>query len=40
VGLTEDQEDALCPLLSVASDLLALLVPSSVAHGSPDGVGE
>jgi hypothetical protein len=38
--LTEDQADALWPLVSVASDSLASLVPSSIAHDSPDGVGE
>jgi hypothetical protein len=40
VDLTEDQVDSLWPLVSVASDSLVSLVPSSVAHDSPDGVGE
>jgi hypothetical protein len=38
--LTEDQADALWPLVSAASDSLSSLVPSSIAHDSPDGVGE
>jgi hypothetical protein len=38
--LTNDQADALWPLVSIASDLLALLVPSSFARDTPDNVGE
>jgi hypothetical protein len=38
--LTEDQTDALWPLVSVASDSLASLSPSSVACDPPDSVGE
>jgi hypothetical protein len=34
------QVDALWPLVSLASDSLALLIPSLVARDSPDGVGE
>jgi hypothetical protein len=38
--LVEDQADALWPLVDAASNLLALLIPSSVAHDPPDGTGE
>jgi hypothetical protein len=38
--LIEDQVDALWPLVSVTSDSLALLVPSSVSHHHLDGAGE
>jgi hypothetical protein len=38
--LTEDQADALWPLVDAASDLLALFFPSSVAHDPSDGAGE
>jgi hypothetical protein len=34
--LSDDQADALWPLVSMASDLLALLVPSLFAHDPPD----
>jgi hypothetical protein len=34
--LSNDQVDALWPLVSMASDSLALLVPSSLARNSPD----
>jgi hypothetical protein len=40
VDLDEGQADALCPLVRVASDSLALLVPSSMARDPPDDVGE
>jgi hypothetical protein len=40
VDLDEGQADALWPLVSVASDSLALLVPSSMARDPPDDVGE
>jgi hypothetical protein len=38
--LTEDQADALWPLVDAASDLLVLFIPSSVAHDPSDGAGE
>jgi hypothetical protein len=38
--LTEDQVDALWPLVDVASDSLASLIPSSVARDPPDGARE
>jgi hypothetical protein len=38
--LTDDQADALWPLKSAASDSLAALVPSSIAHDPPDDAGE
>jgi hypothetical protein len=38
--LTEDQADALWPLVDVASDSLTSLIPSSVAHDPPDDAGE
>jgi hypothetical protein len=38
--LTEDEADALWIRVCVASDSLALHVPSSVACNPPDGVGE
>jgi hypothetical protein len=38
--LTDDQADALWPLESAASDSLAALVPSSIAHDPPDDAGE
>jgi hypothetical protein len=34
--LSDDQVDALWPLVSMASDSLALLVPSSLARNSQD----
>jgi hypothetical protein len=37
--LTEDEADALWTQVCVALDLLALHVPSSVAHNPLDGVG-
>jgi hypothetical protein len=39
-NLTDDQVDVLWPLVSTASDLLASLVPSSIAHDPPDDAGE
>jgi hypothetical protein len=36
VDLTEDQADALSPLMSAASDSLASLIPSSVARDPPN----
>jgi hypothetical protein len=36
--LSDDQADALWLLVSMASDSLASLVPSSLAHDSPDDV--
>jgi hypothetical protein len=38
VDLSDDQADALWPLVSVASDSLVSLVPSSLARDSPDDV--
>jgi hypothetical protein len=38
--LTEDQMDALWPLVSTALDSRALLVPSLVARDPPDDAGE
>jgi hypothetical protein len=38
--LTDDQADALWPLVSMASNMLALVVPSLIAHNPPNGVGE
>jgi hypothetical protein len=38
--LTEDQADALWPLVDVASDSLASLTRSSVAGDPPDSAGE
>jgi hypothetical protein len=38
--LTDDQADALWPLVSAASTSLASLVPSSIAHDPPSDVGE
>jgi hypothetical protein len=38
--LTQGQADTLCPLVSMASDSLALLIPSSVAYDSTDDAGE
>jgi hypothetical protein len=38
--LTKDQVDALWPLVDVASDSLASLVPSSVARDPLDGAWE
>jgi uncharacterized protein with NRDE domain len=40
VDLSDDQADALWPLVSVASDSLASLIPSSFAHDPPDNVEE
>jgi hypothetical protein len=40
VDLAKGQADALWPLVSVASDSFALLVPSSMARDPPDDVGE
>jgi hypothetical protein len=39
VNLTEDEADAIWTWARMASDLLALYVPSSVAHILPDGTG-
>jgi hypothetical protein len=39
-NLTEDKADALWTRVCVALDSLASYVPSSVACGPPDGVGE
>jgi hypothetical protein len=38
--LTDDQVDALWPLVSMASDSLALLVRSSIARDPPDDTRE
>jgi hypothetical protein len=38
--LIDDQADALWPLVSVASNSLASLVPSSFARDPPDDAGE
>jgi hypothetical protein len=38
--LTDDQADALWPLVSVASDSLTSLVPSSITHDPPNDAGE
>jgi hypothetical protein len=38
--LTDNQADAIWPLVSAASDSLALLVPSLIARDPPDGAGE
>jgi hypothetical protein len=38
--LTNDQADALWPLVSAASDSLESLVPSSIAHDAADDAGE
>jgi hypothetical protein len=38
--LTEDQADALWPLVSVALDSPASLIPSSIARDPLDSVGE
>jgi hypothetical protein len=35
-NLSDNQVNALCPLVSVASDSLASLVPSSLAHEPPN----
>jgi hypothetical protein len=35
-NLSDDQADALLPLVSLASDLLTSLIPSSLARGLPD----
>jgi hypothetical protein len=40
VDLSDDQADALWPLLSVASNSLASLVPSSFAHDPPSNAEE
>jgi hypothetical protein len=36
--LSDDEADALWPLVSMASDSLVSLVPSSLDHDSPDDV--
>jgi hypothetical protein len=36
--LSDDEVDALWPLVSMASDSLGSLVPSSLDHDSPDDV--
>jgi hypothetical protein len=38
--LIEDQANALWPLVDVASNSLASLIPSLVAHNPPNGAGE
>jgi hypothetical protein len=38
--LMEDQVDALWTQTRQASELLVSFIPPSVAHGSPDGMGE
>jgi hypothetical protein len=40
VNLTEDEADAIWTRVRVASDSLALYVPSSATHNPPDSVGE
>jgi hypothetical protein len=40
VDLTDDQVDALWPLVSAALDSLVSLVPSSIAHDPPNDAGE
>jgi hypothetical protein len=40
VDLTDDQVDALWPLVSAASDSLVSLVPSSIAHDPPNDARE
>jgi hypothetical protein len=38
--LIEDEADALWAWVNAASDSLALNIPSTIAHGSPDDVRE
>jgi hypothetical protein len=38
--LTDDQADAVWPLMSVVLDSLASIAPSSIARGPPDDTGE
>jgi hypothetical protein len=40
MDLTEDEADAIRTQVGATSDLLALYVPSSVAHNPPDGIGK
>jgi hypothetical protein len=38
--LVEDEVDALWAWVNAASDSLALNIPSTIAHGSPNDMGE